>query len=81
VTSIVIVIVLFAEPFSFGGLYGTLSKFGNCDITGDGAMEFFSNRIKVTSKWTASYSAPVANASKKQRTAAYEDKASFDGKM
>ncbi len=21
------------------------------DITGDGAMEFFSNRIKVTSKW------------------------------
>jgi hypothetical protein len=44
-------------------------------------MEFFSNRIKVTSKWTASYAAPVANASKKPRTAAYEDKASFDGKM
>jgi hypothetical protein len=21
------------------------------DITGDGAMEFFSNRIKVTTKW------------------------------
>ncbi len=21
------------------------------DITGDGAMEFFSNRVKVTSKW------------------------------
>mmetsp|Transcript_11203 Transcript_11203/g.21369 ORF Transcript_11203/g.21369 Transcript_11203/m.21369 type:complete len:534 (-) Transcript_11203:274-1875(-) len=39
------------EPFSFGGLYGTKSKFGDMDITGDGAMEFFSNRVKVTSKW------------------------------
>ena len=24
------------------------------DITGDGAMEFFSNRVKVTSKWPIS---------------------------
>lgn len=40
------------EPFSFGGLYGTRSKYGDMDITGDGAMEFFTNRIKVTSKWT-----------------------------
>jgi acyl-CoA reductase-like NAD-dependent aldehyde dehydrogenase len=39
------------EPFSFGGLYGTLSKYGDMDITGDGGVEFFSNRIKVTSKW------------------------------
>ena len=39
------------EPFSFGGLYGTRSKYGDMDITGDGGMEFFSNRIKVTSKW------------------------------
>lgn len=39
------------EPFSFGGLYGTQSKYGDMDITGDGAMEFFSNRVKVTSKW------------------------------
>lgn len=23
------------EPFSFGGLYGTLSKFGDLDITGE----------------------------------------------
>ena len=68
------------EPFSFGGLYGTLSKFGNSDITGDGAMEFFSNRIKVTSKWSASYST-TDTSNKKQKTAAYEDKASFDGKM
>mmetsp|Transcript_32148 Transcript_32148/g.47947 ORF Transcript_32148/g.47947 Transcript_32148/m.47947 type:complete len:566 (-) Transcript_32148:144-1841(-) len=39
------------EPFSFGGLYGTQSKYGDMDITGDGAIEFFTNRIKVTSKW------------------------------
>ena len=39
------------EPFSFGGLYGTASKFGDLDITGDGALEFFTNRIKITSKW------------------------------
>jgi len=40
------------EPFSFGGLYGTKSKFGDMDITGDGAMEFFSSRRKITTKWT-----------------------------
>lgn len=39
------------EPFSFGGLYGTKSKYGDMDITGDGGMEFFSNRIKITSKF------------------------------
>jgi acyl-CoA reductase-like NAD-dependent aldehyde dehydrogenase len=37
------------EPFSFGG-WG-LSRFGDADITGDGAMEFFTKRRKVTSKW------------------------------
>mmetsp|Transcript_43187 Transcript_43187/g.124842 ORF Transcript_43187/g.124842 Transcript_43187/m.124842 type:complete len:509 (+) Transcript_43187:202-1728(+) len=42
------------EPFSFGGLYGTKSKYGDMDITGDGAMEFFTNRVKVTSKWPLS---------------------------
>ena len=35
----------------FGGLYGTKSKYGDMDITGDGAVEFFTNRIKITSKW------------------------------
>ena len=35
----------------FGGLYGTKSKYGDMDITGDGAIEFFTNRIKITSKW------------------------------
>jgi malonate-semialdehyde dehydrogenase (acetylating) / methylmalonate-semialdehyde dehydrogenase len=41
------------EPFSFGGLYGTKSKYGSYtgDITGDAAIEFFTNRIKITSKW------------------------------
>lgn len=71
------------EPFSFGGLYGTKSKFGDHDVTGDGAMEFFSNRRKVTAKWTASYSsgasATAAPAVKKMRVS--EDKANFDGKM
>ena len=38
------------EPFSFGGLYGTRSKYGDMDITGDSGMEFFSNRVKVASK-------------------------------
>jgi malonate-semialdehyde dehydrogenase (acetylating) / methylmalonate-semialdehyde dehydrogenase len=32
-------------------LYGTASKYGDMDITGDGAMEFFSHRIKISSKW------------------------------
>jgi len=40
------------EPFSFGGMYGTLSKFGEHDITGEGAMNFFTTRRKITSKWT-----------------------------
>eukprot|EP00957_Ditylum_brightwellii_P013252 999630-Ditylum_brightwellii.AAC.1 len=39
------------EPFSFGGLYGTQSKYDDMDISGDGAIDFFTNRIKVTSKW------------------------------
>jgi malonate-semialdehyde dehydrogenase (acetylating)/methylmalonate-semialdehyde dehydrogenase len=37
------------EPFSFGGI--NRSKFGDADITGDGAMEFFTSRRKVTTKW------------------------------
>ena len=43
------------EPFSFGGLYGTRSKYGNgsSDITGDSAIDFFTHRIKVTSQWPA----------------------------
>lgn len=83
------------EPFSFGGLYGTDSKYGNNDITGDGAMEFFSSRRKVTRKWTSSYatnsvssntgslstsSSSSSNSIKKSRIET-NDAASFDGKM
>ena len=39
------------EPFSFGGLEGTASKYGEHDITGDGALRFFSQLKKVTTKW------------------------------
>lgn len=72
------------EPFSFGGLYGTASKFGDCDVTGDGAMEFFSNRIKITSKWTSSYATAAPRASVKRALASQDgltDKANFDGRM
>ncbi len=65
------------EPFSFGGLYGTKSKFGDFDVTGDGAMEFFSNRIKVTSKWSSSY----GDKKRKAPEGENQDKANFDGKM
>eukprot|EP00445_Apocalathium_hangoei_P003574 CAMPEP_0203845160 /NCGR_PEP_ID=MMETSP0359-20131031/3649_1 /ASSEMBLY_ACC=CAM_ASM_000338 /TAXON_ID=268821 /ORGANISM="Scrippsiella Hangoei, Strain SHTV-5" /LENGTH=499 /DNA_ID=CAMNT_0050760253 /DNA_START=81 /DNA_END=1580 /DNA_ORIENTATION=- len=41
------------EPFSFGGLEGSRSKFGEHDITGDGAMNFFTKVRKVTTKWTS----------------------------
>jgi methylmalonic acid semialdehyde dehydrogenase len=74
------------EPFSFGGLYGTRSKFGDCDITGDGAMEFFTNRIKITSKWSTNYgkeigSEPESKRAKNSSQPAIVDKANFDGKM
>lgn len=68
------------EPFSFGGLYGTKSKFGDMDITGDAAIEFFSNRIKVTSKW------PITQTRKRPIEAvtgetANSDRANFAGSM
>ena len=60
------------------------SKFGDYDITGDGAMEFFTVRKKITSKWTASYSsgqvAALQNGGPTKRIR-IEDKANFDGKM
>eukprot|EP00980_Cylindrotheca_fusiformis_P010316 scaffold2299_cov131-Cylindrotheca_fusiformis.AAC.3 len=64
------------EPFSFGGLYGTKSKYGDLDITGDAAMEFFSNRIKITSKW------PVQRtAASKRSHGEMKDAANFAGQM
>ncbi|KAJ2488797.1 hypothetical protein IWW37_004501 [Coemansia sp. RSA 2050] len=38
------------EPFSFGGC--KRSRFGSSDITGDAAIEFFSTRRKITTKWS-----------------------------
>lgn len=38
------------EPFSFGG--AERSKFGDCDITGDGGIELFTIRKKITTKWS-----------------------------
>ncbi|KAJ1921334.1 hypothetical protein H4219_000650 [Mycoemilia scoparia] len=38
------------EPFSFGGIQR--SKFGVTDITGDGGIEFFTYRRKITTKWS-----------------------------
>lgn len=68
------------EPFSFGGLYGTKSKFGDVDITGDGAMDFFSNRIKVTTKWSNN---KVINGNDQltHKKPKYEDKANFNGNI
>lgn len=38
------------EPFSFGGIRD--SKFGDCsDITGSGAINFWTELIKITTKW------------------------------
>jgi len=64
------------EPFSFGGLYGTMSKYGDFDITGDGAIEFFTNRIKVTTRWPK----PLQHVQNLQ-TAPAADQASFVGQM
>jgi len=37
------------EPFSFGGW--NASRFGDMDITGEGGLEFWTRRKKITSKW------------------------------
>lgn len=37
------------EPFSFGGIQ--ISKFGHGDITGEGSLDFWTDQIKVTTKW------------------------------
>jgi len=71
------------EPFSFGGMYGTLSKYGDMDITGEGCLEFFTNRRKITSKWHAppglSAAAEPATNGHSQRQEV--DQANFNGQM
>ena len=43
------------EPFAFGGWYD--SRFGEGDITGFGAIDFWSQAKKITTKWSAEHSA------------------------
>jgi malonate-semialdehyde dehydrogenase (acetylating) / methylmalonate-semialdehyde dehydrogenase len=83
------------EPFSFGGKYGTRSKYGDMDITGDGGLEFFTHRVKISSKWptvvpdTMAAAAPASTAAAAAVTTANGaghhdsaiDKASFAGSM
>jgi malonate-semialdehyde dehydrogenase (acetylating) / methylmalonate-semialdehyde dehydrogenase len=70
------------EPFSFGGLYGTRSKYGTMDITGDGAVEFFSNRIKISTKWPLPSAIGAANTTTTTVAATMTtDKANFAGAM
>jgi len=68
------------EPFSFGGLYGTASKYGDMDITGDGAMEFFSNRIKISSRWPAPVHETAATAASPVSNGV-TDHANFNGRI
>ena len=67
------------EPFSFGGLYGTLSKYGDMDITGDGGMEFFSNRIKITTRWPAVEEEQITTTA--AASSGPSDMAHFSGRM
>ena len=53
------------------------------DITGDGAIEFFTNRIKITSKWPVptvpEYTMGLED--QQQKTSGEVDHANFAGKM
>lgn len=64
------------EPFSFGGMFPTKSKYGDCDITGDGALRFFTRVRKITQRWATGGAAPAAPAA--AAVAAVEDKADFN---
>jgi malonate-semialdehyde dehydrogenase (acetylating)/methylmalonate-semialdehyde dehydrogenase len=67
----------------FGSLYGKKSKYGNMDITGNGGIEFFTNRIKITSKWPApSMPEYIAGLAKKQwKDSVVDHHANFAGTM
>jgi len=47
------------EPFSFGGM--NRSNFGISDITGEGCMDFMTQRKKVTQKWVPPTSTSVVD--------------------
>jgi acyl-CoA reductase-like NAD-dependent aldehyde dehydrogenase len=67
------------EPFSFGGLYPSKSKYGDLDITGPGAMDFFSTKRKITTKWGALQPGVPVHAA--NGTPEATDKANFAGQM
>lgn len=75
------------EPFSFGGLYGSLSKYGSMvDITGEGCLDFCTNRRKITSKWSFPSPPPISGANGSGgggggNGAGATDRASFVGSM
>ena len=75
---------MYAPITGFGGLYGTKSKYGDMDITGDGAIEFFTNRIKITSKWPSpsvlEYEAGLEQ-QRQEKESGDIDHANFAGKM
>eukprot|EP00903_Cladosiphon_okamuranus_P010607 g10031.t1 len=67
------------EPFAFGGLSGSLSKYGDFDVTAEGAMEFFTNRRKITTKWALPKEATAGAVA--GSAAGKADTASFVGQM
>ncbi|CAN0025276.1 unnamed protein product, partial [Ectocarpus sp. 6 AP-2014] len=70
------------EPFAFGGLSGTLSKYGDFDVTAEGAMEFFTNRRKITTKWALPKEATMTAAAAAGGGAGSKtDTANFVGQM
>lgn len=77
--------VSWSRNTGFGGLYGTKSKYGDMDITGDGAIEFFTNRIKITSKWPApsvpEYVMGLEQEKPEKGTDGAVDHANFAGRM
>lgn len=50
-------------------------RYGDMDITGDGGMEFFSNRVKISSKW------PLKRKASAISTNGHKDAANFAGSM
>ena len=69
------------EPFAFGGLYGTLSKYGDGDITSEGAIEFFTARVKITTRWPAPDDAEIGGGPEVADSGMVVDRANFNGSM
>ena len=55
-------------PSDVGVVHACTGRFGDMDITADGALEFFTSRRKVTTKWS-------------MRGQLSGDHANFDGRL